>query len=158
MAGPLQLMMSFTADGQLDPALQQQRDEMHGISSEEVSRVAMERVGVGSCKQAAHAQPAESAIALALSGMLVELTSFTLAREIMVSLYLLVSNTQCVCSANLQYMYMHAGWALHALSSLTSTTSKPTIAPNPKPFLIYHVFLWMCTADPQLAYGHARGA
>jgi hypothetical protein len=30
-------MMSFTTDGQLDPALQQQRDEMHGISSEEVS-------------------------------------------------------------------------------------------------------------------------
>jgi hypothetical protein len=29
-------MMSFTGDGQLDPALQQQRDEMRGISSEEV--------------------------------------------------------------------------------------------------------------------------
>jgi hypothetical protein len=35
-AGPPQLMMSFTADGQLDPALQQQRDEMHGISTQEV--------------------------------------------------------------------------------------------------------------------------
>eukprot|EP00882_Tetradesmus_deserticola_P003087 GHRQ01003276.1.p1 GENE.GHRQ01003276.1~~GHRQ01003276.1.p1 ORF type:complete len:263 (+),score=96.94 GHRQ01003276.1:80-868(+) len=34
--GPPQLMMSFTGDGQLDPALQQQRDEMHGISSEEI--------------------------------------------------------------------------------------------------------------------------
>ncbi|WIA30812.1 hypothetical protein OEZ86_000870 [Tetradesmus obliquus] len=34
--GPPQLMMSFTADGQLDPALQKQRDDMHGISSEEI--------------------------------------------------------------------------------------------------------------------------
>eukprot|EP00879_Flechtneria_rotunda_P000224 GHRR01000298.1.p1 GENE.GHRR01000298.1~~GHRR01000298.1.p1 ORF type:complete len:257 (+),score=68.82 GHRR01000298.1:291-1061(+) len=34
--GPPQLMMSFTADGQIDPALIEERDKMYGISTEKI--------------------------------------------------------------------------------------------------------------------------
>lgn len=39
LVGPPQLMMSFTSDGQLDPALLKERDDLYSISTKEVGLV-----------------------------------------------------------------------------------------------------------------------